>query len=99
MIYEISTNNDLDISKPIIAAYPQGYRFIEILRVLSNRLNKRHFFAPIPWQILWAILKCLELSGTRVAFKSDNLVSLMNSNLQPDFEPTTKTNTVFRPLY
>ncbi len=97
LIYLISTDKNLDTSKPIVAASSEGYRFIDFLRILSNSLEKRHIFVPIPWQIIWMTLKCFELFGLKLGYKSDSIVNLMHVNLKLDFGPTLKTNNKFRP--
>jgi len=97
LIYLISTDKNLDTSEPIVAASSEGYRFIDFLRILSNSLEKKHILVPIPWQIIWIVLKGFELFGIKIEYKSDSIVSLMHVNPKIDFGPTLKTKIKFRP--
>lgn len=96
LIYAISTNSAVEIVSPIVAANSQGYRFIDLLKILSKRLGKRHIFVPISWRLIWITLRCCELCGLQLGFKSDSIVNLINPNSKLEFGPTPYLNNKFR---
>lgn len=84
-----SINSDIaPQNRPIIAASEVALPFIEILRRLAGKSGNRVILIPVPWWPAWLGLKFLELLGIRLAFKSDSLISLVNSDPKPDFDAT-----------
>lgn len=51
---------------------------------------------PIPWRLIAAGLKLMEVMGWRPSFRSDSIVSIVNANAAPDFMPIKKIPVVFR---
>lgn len=82
--------------QPIIAASPQGHTFRNILTLLAARKGKQITLVPLPWQLAWCALKLAELTGLRLGFRSDSLVSLINQNPHPDFTFTNRLGHEFR---
>lgn len=82
-----------DVSRPLIAASPEGMTFGSILRRLSGRTI---ILAPFPWRAAWAALKCAEALGLKIGLRSDSLVSLMNPDPAPDFETPKRLGLSFR---
>ena len=79
---------------PITIAHQRPWQFRHILQEIAKADGRRLSFVPVPWRLAWAILKCVESSGLRMAFRSDSLVSLMNQNPSPSFaaQDTLKIN-------
>ena len=71
---------------PISAAHAQGWELKDILARIAAALGKRVSFVPVPWPILWAALKSLELVGTPAGFRSDSLISMVYQDPSPSFE-------------
>ena len=70
---------------PLIAANATGYTLRQILVKLgATRL------IPLPWQLIWLLLKVIEGGGITLRTGSDNLISLVNQNPNPDFTPLIK---------
>ncbi len=86
------------IGDPITVANEQPWTFRRILEEIARSKGKQVSLLPVPWRAGWAVLKLVELSGLRLAFRSDNLVSLMNQNPNPFFEPQRKLGIVCRPF-
>jgi NADH dehydrogenase len=53
---------------------------------------------PIPWRLLVAVLRLAEALGTRLAFRSDSVVSLVHADRTPDFTAVENIPIVFRPF-
>jgi nucleoside-diphosphate-sugar epimerase len=70
---------------PITVAHEQPWAFRKILVELAGRAGRKPLFLPVPWRGVWLALKAAELSGLRLDFRSDSLVSLVNQNPAPDF--------------
>ncbi len=81
---------------PITVANEQPWAFRKILEEIARAKGKRVSFLSVPWRAGWAALKLAEVLGVRLAFRSDNLVSLMNQNPNPFFEPQRKLGIVCR---
>jgi nucleoside-diphosphate-sugar epimerase len=71
--------------EPITVAHEQGRELKEILAQIARALEKRITFVPVPWQFAWLGLKGLELSGARLNFRSDSLISMVYQNPRPSF--------------
>ena len=72
-------------AQPLTAAHEKSWAFRAILEALAGALGRRIAFVTVPWRGVWLALKCAELCGLRLGFRSDSLVSLMNQNPRPDF--------------
>jgi hypothetical protein len=69
-------------------AQVQPVTFSHLLRAYGKRAAKPPRLLPAPWQPAWMVLRCLELGGVRLSFRSDSLLSLVNQNPDPDFSAT-----------
>jgi len=72
-------------SEILTVAHEQPWTFRKILEEIARAKQKRIFFVPVPWRLLWVAIKCAELCHVRLNFKSDSLVSLMSQNPSPKF--------------
>jgi hypothetical protein len=95
LILKLCTEEESVNGSPIVAASSEGRTFREILLALASRQQKRIRFLPVPWRLCWAALKAVEVFGLRPGFRSDSIVSLVNTD--PDLQNlTTQTRFKFR---
>lgn len=97
LVFKIIENDQI-ITTPIIAASSLSWKFIDILKKLASKLNKKPKFILLPWQLVWVAIKSVESLGLKLNFRSDSLISLMNPNSQPDFSGAEKFGVSFRPF-
>jgi nucleoside-diphosphate-sugar epimerase len=71
--------------EPITIAHEQGWELREILAHMARALGRRITLVPVPWQLVWLVLKSFELVGARPAFRSDSLIGLVYQNPRPSF--------------
>jgi nucleoside-diphosphate-sugar epimerase len=83
-------------AQPIIAASENGMTLQEILLTLGVARQKKLVFIPLPWRLVWFGLRCSEVIGLPIGFRSDSLISLLNQNPNPDFAPTVQSGIRFR---
>ncbi|HXC98636.1 MAG TPA: NAD-dependent epimerase/dehydratase family protein, partial [Verrucomicrobiae bacterium] len=84
--------------EPVTAAHEQGWAFRSILEGLARAQGRRPRFFPVPWRLAWLLIKGGEVCHLPLRFRSDSLVSLMNQNPHPSFEPTRRLGLKFRPF-
>lgn len=96
LIYKLCVEGTPDTGVPIIAASENGYTLSGILMILANRQGKSIRLVPLPWRLCWGVFKVFELCGLRVGFRSDSVVSLINTNPDMEFHLTKKTGIRFR---
>jgi nucleoside-diphosphate-sugar epimerase len=82
----------------LTAAHERPWTVKELLLELARALNKTPIFVPFPWRLIWLGLRSAEVSGLRLNFRSDNLVSLMYQNPNPDFSPNASAGLRCRPF-
>jgi len=82
----------------LTAAHERPWPFRQLLSEIARGLNKTITFVPLPWRWLWAGLKTAEACGLRLNFRSDNLVSLMYQNRNPDLSPNAAAGLICRPF-
>ena len=83
---------------PLTAAHEQGWAFRAILEAIASALGRRIRFIPLQWRSIWLGLKCAELVGLRLGFRSDSLLSLMNQDPHPDFSANASSGLTCRPF-
>jgi len=86
------------IPRILTAANEQPWAFKQLLLEIARALGRKPKFIPLPWRFVWAGLKSAELCGLKLAFRSDNLVSLMYQNPKPDFSANREAGLVCRPF-
>lgn len=85
--------------RPIIAAHDAPHTFREVLAALAEANGRsRPRLLPIPWWLVWGLIKAAETAGLKPGFRSDSVVSLIHQDPHPDFEPARAAGTVFRPF-
>ncbi len=82
----------------VTAAHEQGWAFHSILEELARAQGRRPCFMPVPWRLAWVVMKAGEICRLPLKFRSDSLVSLMNQNPRPSFEPARRLGLEFRPF-
>jgi nucleoside-diphosphate-sugar epimerase len=68
----------------------------EIINICQIKNGNKAFLIPIPWQIIWIMIKMAELLKISVPFKSDGLISLLKSNPNPVFSKFAKHCRAFK---
>jgi nucleoside-diphosphate-sugar epimerase len=72
------------------------------LRSLLGKIALKHgrspFFIPVPWQLILAGLKTLELLHLPTPFRSDSLIGFVFQNPAPDFRLPELPEITFRPF-
>jgi len=64
--------------------YPTPVSMLSILKAIAKRSNRLRLFVPVPWQLVMAGLKFVEMFGIRPPFRSDSLVGLVHGNPRPE---------------
>jgi len=82
----------------LTAAHDQPWPFRKLLSAIARGLNKKVYFVPLPWRLVWAGLKTAELMGLSLNFRSDSVVSLVHQNPAPDFSRNLEVGLVCRPF-
>lgn len=70
---------------PIVAASPRCWRMRDLVAALAQRQGRKPRFFPVPWPAVWLGLKAAELTGLRLGYRSDSVVSIVNQDPHPDF--------------
>jgi nucleoside-diphosphate-sugar epimerase len=96
LIVKVCADQEPLYDGPIIAAPEKGQTFRNILKIIAARNHRSVHLVPVPWRLFWAILKAAETAGLNLGFRSDSLLSLVNQDLNPDFDLTRKTGIQFR---
>ena len=86
LVYKLSMDEIKISLNPIIAAYKEGKTFRDILDILLSSKGKKSAYIPVPYSLVFAMLKIVETLGLRVRFRSDNLISMMNYDPAPKFD-------------
>lgn len=96
-IQKLADHPDQAPPSPISAIHPTPVAFRTLLAQLAAaRGYPRTHFIPIPWRLIWAALRALEFLGLRLRFRSDSVVSFVNSNSNPNVDPSIQAE--FREL-
>lgn len=70
---------------PVVAASPRCWTVRELVQTLSRRQGHDPRFVSVPWHGVWLGLKCAELVGLRLGYRSDSVVSIVYQDPHPDF--------------
>lgn len=84
--------------RPITCTNPEPITFGEIVKRFARAKGREVTLVPVPWKLVWGMLRSLEALGLPTGFKSDSLVGLMNPNPNPDFQMQQELSLKFRPL-
>jgi len=72
-------------AQPVTLAHEQPWTFRQILVEIARAKHKSLSFVPVPWRLVWSVLKFAEVCRVPISFRSDSLVSLMYQNPDPSF--------------
>ena len=85
--------------EPILAVSEQALSLKQLLQGMAAKKNKKIAFLPIPWQLIWILLRVLEGLGVRMRMNSDSLVGLVCQDPKPDLRSTRDLNLHFRSFF
>ncbi len=96
LVRRLLSEDEADIHAPIIGASEKARTFKEIVTALAAVNQRRIRLLPVPWGLLWGLLKVSEAVGLKPGFRSDSVISLLNQDPHPEFGETRKTGVFFR---
>jgi len=79
-LIETIIRKNINTSNPIYAAAKRPMTLTQIIKKISITMKKKVIFIPMPWQLIWIILKISEILNININFRSDSLISLVNQN-------------------
>lgn len=85
LVLELIERPEIPLPAPLVAANPEVFSFREILSIFAGRIRAHTFFVPVPWRLIWMMLRILEILPFQTGLRSDSVVSLVNQNENPDF--------------
>jgi nucleoside-diphosphate-sugar epimerase len=83
---------------PVTVAHDRPWPLADLLRAVANGMGRNPILIPIPWRASWLALKSAEALRIRLPFRSDSIVSIVNQNRTPDFQPLESSNAECRPF-
>jgi nucleoside-diphosphate-sugar epimerase len=84
--------------EPIVAATEVGISFRDLLDRVALSDGQRPVWAPVPWPLVWSLVRGVELLHIPIGLRSDSLVSFIHLNRHIDFTETRRTGITFRPF-
>ena len=66
-----------------VAASDQALTLLALLRSVAEQAGRRRYFVQVPWRGVWLALRALEAAGITPPFRSDSLLSLVNTDPEP----------------
>jgi nucleoside-diphosphate-sugar epimerase len=84
-------------AEPVSAASGEAIPFRDLLGRIAARHGRKPKFIPVPWRLILAGLKGMELVGLNPPFRSDSLIGFIFQNPEPHFE-VAHSLTNFRPF-
>lgn len=96
LVRSLCENESAAISRPITAAATRGMSFKGMLSELARAHGNRPLFVPVPWRIVWLLLRMLEIAGIRPGFRSDSVLGLAYPNPAPSFVELGELGMSFR---
>jgi len=85
LVYKLSADEIKNPSNYIIAAHEKGKTFRDVLDILLNSKGRKALYIPIPYSLVFTMLKVVESLGLQIRFRSDSLISMMNYDPNPHF--------------
>lgn len=90
---------DQQYKKPIIAGVTESVKLKQIVSMLAMHASKKIIMIPIPFQIIYFILKLLELMRIPMGLRSDSVLGAVYTDPSPDFTELQKIkNITFRKM-
>jgi hypothetical protein len=84
--------------EPLVAATEAGISFRDLLDGVARSDGRKVLWAPVPWPLVWSLVKGVELLHVPIGLRSDSLVSFIHLNRNIDFTQTRRTGVTFRPF-
>jgi nucleoside-diphosphate-sugar epimerase len=92
-------SGQIELSPRILtAANEQPWQFKQLILEIAKSQGKTPTFIPLPWRLIWLVIKTAEVCGIKLKFRSDSLVSLIYQNPRPDFSGNAQAGLVCRPF-
>lgn len=88
----------LKIKKPIIAAAEQALTFRQLVQYLAKHNHKQRIFIPIPFSVIYLLLKSIEFFKLPIGLRSDSLLGMHYGNKSIDFSETRNLGINFNKL-
>jgi hypothetical protein len=85
------------IVRAIAAAHPEKHSLRSLLEGFARRQGQQPLFVPVPWPLIYAGLRTLEMLGLPVPFRSDSLIGIVFQNPAPKFDLPEIPRISFRP--
>jgi hypothetical protein len=70
---------------PISLAFPEPWRFRDLVRSIAASESRQVVLIPVPWQLLYVGLRAGEAIGLKLPFRSDSVISFIHCNRSPEF--------------
>jgi len=77
--------------QPITVASPDPILFRNLLERIAHAAGRRILLLPVPWRLLYFVLRAAECLGLKVAVRSDSIVSFIYHDAAPDFAPLLRS--------
>jgi nucleoside-diphosphate-sugar epimerase len=85
------------VARAISAAHPEKRSLRSLLEQFARKQDAHPVFVPIPWRLMHAGLKTLEMLGLPAPFRSDSLIGIVFQNPAPQFDLPEIPRITFRP--
>ena len=69
-----------------VAADKTPWTMRDLASHIAVVMGKKRLFLPVPWQLVWFGLRCLEVIGMGPSFRSDSVLGLVRAGELPDPE-------------
>jgi len=92
----LAVRGDAPVGVPIFAAAMTPVSLKDLMRMTARAKGRSPLFLPIPWRLIWLVLKAAETCGLRPRTRSDSLVALVHANPAPDMSRAASLGLVFR---
>ncbi len=83
---------------PIVTASEIAITFRDMIELFAKSNGKKPLLIPIPYTIIFIVLKIIERLRIRLPFRSDGLVYIKQPARSIDFGPTRALSLTFRPM-
>jgi nucleoside-diphosphate-sugar epimerase len=83
-------------ARPIVAASERPWTLRTLVKMLAAPHRPVTRLVPLPWPLVWAALKTLEMCGMSGPFRSDSVLSLVSPDPCPDFSAAARIGCAFR---
>jgi nucleoside-diphosphate-sugar epimerase len=82
-IFELAVSVEIQPTSPIVLANPDPISLKQLISIFANKNNKKVLIIPVAPLITLVCLRIVERLGIRIGFRSDSILSIVNSNSHP----------------